>query len=186
MEVLQNAGHHITVLVRPGSEHKLPADFSGEIISGDVFNFTFPSNCDAVVHLIGILRPNLWRRDTFEKLHFRAAKIVVDKAEVAGVKRFLLISANGVKPHGTAYQRTKYMAEQYLRNSGLEWTIFRPSVLFGNPAHPSGDVGKPEFSSLLYRQLVKLPLPAPMFYPGMAIRQAGRFKLQFLLCSHFL
>lgn len=178
LEVLQNAGHHITVLVRPGSEHKLPADFSGEIISGNVFDFSFPPQSDAVVHLIGILRPNFWRADTFEKLHFCATKVVVDGAVTAGAKRFLTVSANGVKPHGTAYQRTKYMAEQYLRNSGLEWTIFRPSVLFGDPAHPSGDVGKPEFSSLLYRQLVKLPLPAPMFYPGMAIRQAGRFKLQ--------
>jgi NADH dehydrogenase len=178
LEVLQNAGHHITVLVRPGSEHKLPADFSGEIISDNVFDFSFPPQSDAVVHLIGILRPNFWRADTFEKLHFCATKVVVDKAVTAGAKRFLTVSANGVKPHGTAYQRTKYMAEQYLRNSGLEWTIFRPSVLFGDPAHPSGDVGKPEFSSLLYRQLVKLPLPAPMFYTGMAIRQAGRFKLQ--------
>ena len=70
------------------------------------------------------------------------------------------------------------MAEQYLRNSGLAWTIFRPSVLFGNPEYPRGDAGKPEFSSLLYRQMVKPPLPAPMFHSGMAIRQAGSFKLQ--------
>ena len=178
MEALQNAGHKIIALVRSGSEHKLPADFSGKIISGNVFDFSFPSESDAVVHLIGILRPNFYRGDTFEKLHFQAAKVVVDKAVTASVKRFLLMSANGVKPHGTAYQRTKYMAEQYLRNSGLAWTIFRPSVLFGDPDHPRGDAGKPEFSSLLYRQMVKPPLPAPMFHSGISIKQAGSFKLQ--------
>ena len=178
LEALQNAGHKIIALVRSGSEHKLPADFSGKIISGNVFDFSFPPESDAVVHLIGILRPNLWRADTFEKIHFQATKIVVDKAADVGVKRILLMSANGVKPDGTAYQLTKYMAEQYLRNSSLAWTIFRPSVLFGNPDYPRGDAGKPEFSSLLYRQMVKPPLPAPMFHSGMAIRQAGSFKLQ--------
>ncbi|MFQ6607235.1 MAG: NAD-dependent epimerase/dehydratase family protein [Fidelibacterota bacterium] len=178
LEALQETGHQIIALVRSGSEHKLSADFSGETVPGDVFNFMFPSECDVVIHLIGILRSNLWRGETFEKLHFRAAKVVVDKAAAAGVKRFLLVSANGVKSDGTAYQRTKYMAEQYLRNSSLEWIIFRPSVLFGDPAHPSGDVGKPEFSSLLYRQMVKPPIPAPMFHPGLKIRQSGEFKLQ--------
>ncbi len=178
LEALQKAGHEVHALVRPGSEHKLPPDFSGKIISGNVFDFSFPSESDAVVHLVGILRPNFYRGGTFEKLHFQATKVVVDKSVTASVKRFLLMSGNGVKPHGTAYQRTKYMAEQYLRNSGLAWTIFRPSVLFGNPDYPRGDAGKPEFSSLLYRQMVKLPLPAPMFHSGMAIRQAGSFKLQ--------
>ncbi len=178
LEALQKTGHQIITLVRPGSEHKLPADFSGETVPGDIFDFTFPTECDVVIHLIGILRSNRWRGEAFEKLHFRAAKIVEDKAVAAGVKRFLLVSANGVRPDGTAYQRTKYMAEQYLRNSVLEWTIFRPSVLFGDPAYPSGDVGKPEFSSLLYRQIIKPLVPAPMFHPGLKIRQAGEFKLQ--------
>ena len=178
LEALQKASHEVHVLVRPGSEHKLPSDFSGKIISGNVFDFSFPSESDAVVHLVGILRPNFYQGGTFEKLHFQATKVVVDKAVTASVKRFLLMSGNGVKPHGTAYQRTKYMAEQYLRNSGLAWTIFRPSVLFGNPDYPTGETGKPEFGSLLYRQMVKPPLPAPMFHSGISIRQAGRFKLQ--------
>ncbi len=42
LEALQNAGHKIIALVRSGSEHKLPADFSGKIISGNVFDFSFP------------------------------------------------------------------------------------------------------------------------------------------------
>jgi len=92
LEALQNAGHKIIALVRSGSEHKLPADFSGKIISGNVFDFSFPSESDAVVHLIGILRPNFYRGDTFEKIHFQATKIVVDKAADVGVKRILLMS----------------------------------------------------------------------------------------------
>ena len=43
------------------------------------------------------------------------------------------MSANGVKADGTPYQRTKYQAEEYLRASPLHWTIFQPSVIFGDP-----------------------------------------------------
>ena len=39
------------------------------------------------------------------------------------------MSANGVKPHGTNYQKTKFMADEYLKNSGLNYTIFRPTSL---------------------------------------------------------
>ena len=43
------------------------------------------------------------------------------------------MSANGVCPDGTGYQKTKWMSEQYLRNTDLKWTIFRPSTIFGDP-----------------------------------------------------
>jgi NADH dehydrogenase len=39
------------------------------------------------------------------------------------------MSANGVKENGTNYQRTKYMAEEYLKKTDLNWTIFRPSLI---------------------------------------------------------
>jgi NADH dehydrogenase len=57
----------------------------------------------------------------------------MDAAKAAGVKRFLQMSANGVRSTGTPYQQTKFQAEEYLRGSGLDWTIFRPSVIFGEP-----------------------------------------------------
>ena len=50
------------------------------------------------------------------------------------------------------------MAEQYLRTTDLDWTIFRPSVLFGDP------LGQMEFATQLYRDIVRSPLPAPLFY----------------------
>jgi NADH dehydrogenase len=42
------------------------------------------------------------------------------------------MSAEGTKPHALSqYHQTKFMAEEYLRSSGLNYTIFRPSMLFG-------------------------------------------------------
>ena len=46
------------------------------------------------------------------------------------------MSALGVKPNDkTKYLMTKYDAEQYVKESGLKWTIFRPSVVFGPGSH---------------------------------------------------
>lgn len=178
LEELRKQGHEAVALVRPGSEKKLPEGFDSELVSGDGFNFDFPKNCDAVIHLLGILRQFRWKGVTFEKHHFQAAKSVVDKALKRDVKRFLLISANGVKPMGTPYQFTKYLAEEYVKNKNVDWTIFRPSILFGDPSIPSGDVGKPEFCTMLYKQMIKPPLPAPMFCPSLKLNQGGLFKLQ--------
>ncbi|GAI47246.1 unnamed protein product, partial [marine sediment metagenome] len=110
--------------------------------------------CDAVVYTIGIIRECKRKGITFDELHYRGAKLVVDLSVEYGVERFVLMSANGVKPDGTVYQKTKFMAEQYLRNTGLHWTIFRPSVVFGDP------MGKIEFCSQLRDQIINIPFPA--------------------------
>ena len=71
------------------------------------------------------------------------------------------MSANGVKRPGTPYQETKLKAEEYLRDSGLDFTIFRPSVIFGNPR------GTMEIATRLYREMVRIPLPAVRFHTGL-------------------
>lgn len=184
LEELVRQGHEPVVLVRPGSEGKLPGDFRGETVSGDAFGFHMPSRCQAVIHLIGILREFRLKGITFEKLQFEAAKAVADRALEGGVKRFILQSANGVRPEGTPYQFTKFLAEEYLKSKEFEWTIFRPSYLFGDPSHPSGDVGKPEFTTTLRRSMIRLPLPAPLFFPGVNVLKAGKFRLQPIHVSH--
>ena len=70
------------------------------------------------------------------------------------------MSANGVKQPGTRYQETKYQAELAAFDSGLDVTVFRPSVIFGNPR------GKMEFATQLYQEMVRPPLPAVAFHTG--------------------
>jgi NADH dehydrogenase len=89
------------------------------------------AGCDAVINLVGIIKEDAAHGVTFEKLHWEGSRNAIDAAKAVGVKRFVQMSANGVKPHGTGYQTTKYRAEEYLKGSGLDWTIFRPSVIFG-------------------------------------------------------
>jgi len=88
---------------------------------------------DAVVHLVGIIVEK--KGQTFHKVHVEGTENVVLAAEQAGVKRFIHMSALGRRnPDGafsTEYHRTKALAEKVVRGSFLEWTIFRPSVVFG-------------------------------------------------------
>lgn len=163
VRALLNAGHEPSVLVRTGSEKKLAqADrcriTSGDIGSSDAIRATL-DGCDAVIYNIGLLKEFPRRGITFNEAHFTGVKRVIEAAQATGVQRFILMSANGVKQPGTPYQETKFRAEQMLRGTELDWTIFQPSVIFGD----SG--GTQEFSHQLYSELVKPPVPAVAF-PG--------------------
>lgn len=172
---LVTAGHVPRLLVRPGSENKVPQPESCEIVHGDVGDLGALENCltgaDAVIYLIGILREFPSQGITFEGLQHQGVLDTIAAAQKVGVDRFLLMSANGVHADGTTYQRTKYQAEQALKASSLRWTIFRPSVIFGNPE------GRMEFCSQLKKDIIDSPMPAPLFYAGILPTNAGGFEL---------
>ena len=169
------AGHVPRLLMRhPESGHGLPLDRC-EVVLGDVEDLAAVIQCvtgaDAVIYLIGILREFPARGISFEGLQSRGVALTLSACNLKGVGRFLLMSANGVKPDGTAYQRTKFQAEEAVKASGLRWTIFRPSVIFGRPQ------GRMEFCTQLRRDIIDSPLPAPLFYPGLLPMGAGGFQL---------
>jgi NADH dehydrogenase len=69
---------------------------------------------------------------TFEEVDYKGTVNQVDAAKAAGVKRFLYVSGVGVAPGSPQHWfRLKWQAEQYLINSGLEWTVVRPTWVFG-------------------------------------------------------
>lgn len=83
-----------------------------------------------IVHLVGIIRET--KEATFEKMHVQATLNLLRAAQGAGVKRFLHMSALGSRPNAPSrYHQTKWKAEEAVRESGLDYTIFRPSVIFG-------------------------------------------------------
>ncbi len=105
-------------------------------ISGGLFDPTAVDEairgCDAVIHLVGIIMEKPSHGATFERIHFEGTKNIVDAALRNNVKRYIQMSALGTRPESVSnYHRTKYLAEQYVRASGLRWTIFRPSLIHG-------------------------------------------------------
>jgi len=86
--------------------------------------------CDAMVHLVGIIREAKGQR--FDTLHVQATQSVLAACKRHRVARYVHMSALGVADEAkTKYQKTKFKAEQEVRASGLDWTIFRPSLIHG-------------------------------------------------------
>src|SRR5215472_4082440 len=71
----------------------------------------------------------------YEETNVRGTANIIDAAKRAGVRRIIEISGLGTKPDKPgSYMQGRYLAEQMLIESGLDWTIIRPSVLFGKDA----------------------------------------------------
>ena len=112
------------------------------------------AGCDAVIHLVGILHAT--RDAGFERVHTELPRRVIDACRRNGVRRYVHMSALHASPDGpSAYLRSKGEAEALVKASGLDWTIFRPSVIFGR-----GDSFLTMFASTL-KLAPALPLACP-------------------------
>ena len=125
------------LLVRHGAQSKLLQQEKCELVFGEVDDKTAVNEtiqgCSAVIYNIGIIREFPANGITYESLHYLGAKRCIDTAENFKINRFILMSANGVKTDGTGYQKTKMLAEEYLKSVNSNFTIFRPSLVFGDP-----------------------------------------------------
>jgi NADH dehydrogenase len=166
IHALQAHGFLARCLVRPGSEQRLRGFEGIERVPGDVLIppglAASMEGCAAVIHLVGIIREQPGRGITFERLHTAATAHILEAARAAGVRRYLHMSALGTRPDARSrYHRTKWEAEELARQSGLEWTIFRPSVIYG-----AGD----EFVTMLAGIIRRLPV--------VPIIGDGKYRLQ--------
>lgn len=85
---------------------------------------------DAAINLVGILHEQ--GGETFGRAHVGLAGKVIGAAKAAGLSRLLQMSALNAAPDGPShYLRSKGEAEKLVQTSGLQTTIFRPSVIFG-------------------------------------------------------
>lgn len=128
------AGHEVRALAR--SRKTATAEAGLEFWPGDA---TEPetlkgalAGCEAIIHLIGIIREFPDKQITFQRLHIDATRNILAAAQEQGIRRYLHMSSNGTRRDGVAeYHKTKWAAEELVRASGLDTTIFRPSVIFG-------------------------------------------------------
>ena len=92
------------------------------------------SGVDAVIHLVGVISE--CGRRTFQQVHVEGTRNVVNAVRDAGVRRFVHMSALGTRPQAVSrYHKSKFAAEELVRNSGLDYTIFRPSLIYGPEDH---------------------------------------------------
>ena len=136
VRALLEQGAEATVLVRPDGDENL-GNLRGHVqwVQGDVWN---PASLRGrarghavVVHLVGGTRPDPARGLTFRHLNFVSARNVAQMAVGDAVPHMILLSASAA-PLGVpgGYLDSKRDAEQYLKKTGLTWTIVRAPALY--------------------------------------------------------
>ena len=88
----------------------------------------------AVINLVGVLhdKPAQPYGRVFKVAHVELPKNIITAMQLHGLKRYLHMSALGADSQGPSmYQRSKGDGEAAVEASNLDWTIFRPSVIFG-------------------------------------------------------
>ncbi len=154
IQALRAEGYVVRCLVRRGSERDLRGVGAIERVEGDVLSPQTleegMAGCDAVVHLVGIIREHVPTNTTFYRVHVQGTGNVVAAAASVGVRRYIHMSALGAREGARSrYHQTKWAAEEAVHACSLPWTIVRPSVIYGR-----GD----GFVSLLVWVVRRLPV----------------------------
>lgn len=160
VNALVRRGHGVAVLARHADRSRNRYNRPVESCRGDVLDPASLSAAfagrDAVIHLVGIIHEK--GPQTFDRMHREAVENVVAAMQGSGVRRLLHMSAVGAAEDSPSeYGRTKAAGERAVRGSGLDWTIIRPSIVFG-----PGD----GFVSLLAPIVEKNPLFIPVIGNG--------------------
>lgn len=135
LRALVRHGHEVTCFVRPASARDATLRLPGVTVrSGDVGDAASvldegfaEERFDAVV---SCMASRTGAPDDAESIDHRAHANVLAAAKAAGVPRFVLLSAICVQKPTLAFQRAKLAFERELRESGLTWSIVRPTAFF--------------------------------------------------------
>ncbi len=132
-------GHRVMALVRriesapPGTEPRV-----GDILDPASLDRA-TAGAESVIHLVGIIMEDRRRGITFDRVHVEGTRIMLDATRRSNVRRFVHMSALGTRENAVArYHQTKWQAECLVRESALDFTIFRPSLIHG----PGGEFTK--------------------------------------------
>ncbi|MEW6408929.1 MAG: complex I NDUFA9 subunit family protein [Nitrospirota bacterium] len=127
-------GYKIRCLVRDPSKASMIISAGAEPVTGDISEpeslKEAVSGVEKVIHLVGIIQEG--KGFTFKSVHVDGTKNLIEVSKNGGVRFFYYQSALGASKDGkTEYFRTKWEAEEIVQGSGLSYTIFRPSIIYG-------------------------------------------------------
>jgi NADH dehydrogenase len=135
VHALRTQGREVRALVRRPERATTLAAWGAELVAGDVTDAASlraaTEGCTHVVHLVSILKGSA---GDFERVMTHGTKDLIAASKAAGVERFVLMSALGTSETTKVtvpYFASKWAMEQETQHSGLEYTIFRPSFVFG-------------------------------------------------------
>ncbi len=177
-EVVQALVQH-GLPVRILTRKTIPLPYPGvEVVTADVRRpETLASafaGVTAVIHLVGIIFED---QSTFEEAHTQVTANVLAAAKNANPSmRFVHLSSIGTRPNAVSrYHITKWEAEELVRKSGLPWTIFRASLIYGHDER--------DRIFLLIARLINPPL-SWLFFRSFAVLGGGRSQIQPVSVRH--
>ncbi|MBI3762722.1 MAG: complex I NDUFA9 subunit family protein [Chloroflexi bacterium] len=112
----------------------------------------------AVIHTVAIAVEKGGRK--YEPINYQGTVNVVEAAKAAGVRRFInqcQLGADSKLPY--RFLASKGKAQEYVATSGLDWTAFRPSVVWGP---------EDEFANTFARLVPITPIIYPIIGDGQA------------------
>ncbi len=134
---LLESGYRVRILSRRGGGARKWGCVAGaEFVEGDIGDKNLPTRQEvfcgvtAIINCVGIIAETQSR--TFSSMHVDGVENLVEAAKRHGIARFVHLSAMGAREHAeTQYHSTKWLGEEALKRSGLDWTVFRASLIFG-------------------------------------------------------
>lgn len=135
-DALIKCGHQLTLCVRDRERtqqrwpdvHVVTVDFSKAIHVADWLDYL--EGIDMVINAVGIIRES--GSQTFKALHTESPCALFNACEQADVKQVIQISALGADDTAfSQYHLSKRTADEYLMELELNWTILRPSIVYG-------------------------------------------------------
>jgi uncharacterized protein YbjT (DUF2867 family) len=137
---LVERGHEVVLIARgldrrDPSAYEIPNTrfFPADLSSVDDLVRAFGA-CGAVAHCAGINREI--GSQTYDRIHVEGTRNVVEAACRAGVGKLILLSFLRARPNcGSGYHESKWAAEEIVRASGLDYTIFKAGVIYGRGDH---------------------------------------------------
>lgn len=136
--------YDVTIIIRNGSKNKIAdlihyaenKNVKITLICDDIKNVgkyaKDIAECHAIINLIGIIKEFARKDITYTNLNIKTVEFLLNLASAAKIKRFIHVSALGVEKNiDLPYFRSKAYAEKLIIESGIDWTIFRPSIIFG-------------------------------------------------------
>jgi uncharacterized protein YbjT (DUF2867 family) len=135
VHALRAEDRDVRALVRAPARGARLAGWGAELVTGDI---TDPASlraavegCTHVVHLVALIKGSA---GDFHRVMTEGTEQLVAAAKDAGVERFVLMSALGTSATSSdtvPYYSAKWAEEEAVKGSGLEYTVFRPSFVFG-------------------------------------------------------
>lgn len=137
--------HDLVLHVRPQSKDKTPLgkDPRAAVLDLDDAGALRAAmrGCAVVLSFVGTMKSRFAAGDTYESSDIGSTEKLVAAAVVEKVPRFLLLSSYGAGGMG-AYLKMKERCERIVQDSGLAWSIFRPSALMSPRDGAEGTHGK--------------------------------------------